>query len=207
MTDNTVIRGAQREEAPLIATMIMEAMNHECCRNFAGKRHTLGDFHRMMEGLVGMERSQYSYRNTLVAEADGSVAGMLVCYDGALLHPLREAFIAAARQHLGRDFSQMDDETQAGELYLDSLCVLGEYRRRGIASALLRSSAALAVKMGLPAVGLLVDKCNPSAERLYRSLGFRCVGETTWGGHGMRHLQMESGESGRFAAGMEPVTL
>ncbi len=165
MTDNTVIRGAQREEAPLIATMIMEAMNHECCRNFAGERHTLGDFHRMMEGLVGMERSQYS------------------------------------------DFSQMDDETQAGELYLDSLCVLGEYRRRGIASALLRSSAALAVKMGLPAVGLLVDKCNPSAERLYRSLGFRCVGETTWGGHGMRHLQMESGESGRFDDGMEPVTL
>ncbi len=186
--EEIIIRGARKDEAPLVATMIMEAMNHECCQNFAGNEHTLDDFHRMMTVLVGMERSQYSYQNTLVAEFGGVVAGCLVCYDGALLRPLREAFIAAAREHLERDFSQMDDETQAGELYLDSLCVLSEYRNRGIATALLRSSIVKAREMDIPAVGLLVDKGNPSAERLYSSLGFRNVGETMWGGHGMKHL-------------------
>lgn len=190
MIEETVIRVARKDEARLVATMIMEAMNHECCQNFAGEGHTLADFHRMMSELVEMERSQYSYRNTMVADVGGKVAGILVCYDGALLRPLREAFIAAAREHLGRDFSRMDDETQAGELYLDSLCVLGEYRNRGIATALLRSSMKRAREIRLPAVGLLVDKGNPSAERLYNSLGFRCVDETMWGGHEMRHLQV-----------------
>lgn len=190
MIEETVIRVARKDEARLVATMIMEAMNHECCQNFAGEGHTLADFHRMMSELVEMERSQYSYRNTMVADVGGKVAGILVCYDGALLRPLREAFIAAAREHLGRDFSRMDDETQVGELYIDSLCVLGEYRNRGIATALLRSSMERAREIRLPAVGLLVDKGNPSAERLYNSLGFRCVDETMWGGHEMRHLQV-----------------
>ncbi|MDD7317972.1 MAG: GNAT family N-acetyltransferase [Prevotella sp.] len=186
--EETIIRGARKDEAPLIATMIMEAMNHDCCQNFAGPEHTLDDFHCMMTMLVGHERSQYSYLNTLVAECGGKVAGCLVCYDGALLRPLREQFIAAAREYLDRDFSHIDDETQAGELYLDSLCVLSAYRNRGIATALLRSSVAKAREMGIPAVGLLVDKGNPGAERLYTSLGFRHAGDTVWGGHGMKHL-------------------
>ena len=42
-----------------IASLIMEAMNAECCQNFAGPKHTLVDFHRMMTRLVEMEDSQY----------------------------------------------------------------------------------------------------------------------------------------------------
>ena len=50
--EEIIIRGARKDEAPLVATMIMEAMNHECCQNFAGNEHTLDDFHRMMTALV-----------------------------------------------------------------------------------------------------------------------------------------------------------
>jgi DNA-3-methyladenine glycosylase I len=38
-------------------------------------------------------------------------------------------------------------------------------------------------------VGLLVDKGNPQAEHLYHDVGFRHVGDSTWGGHEMKHLQ------------------
>ena len=43
--------------------------------------------------------------------------------------------------------------------------------------------------MGLPAVGLLVDKGNPKAEKLYTRIGFKYVGDSSWGGHEMKHLQ------------------
>ncbi len=63
------IENARKEDAPIIAPMIMEAMNLECCQWFAGPNHTLEEFEQLMTRLVAMEESQYSYRNTLVENA------------------------------------------------------------------------------------------------------------------------------------------
>lgn len=94
----------------------------------------------MMTALVEAEASQYSYKNTLVAMDSDRVVGISVSYDGGCLHELRRAFIQAAKDYIGKDHSGMDDETQAGELYLDSLAVLPEYRRQGIAQRLLMAT-------------------------------------------------------------------
>lgn len=73
------IEQATPDKASHIASLIMEAMNAQCCQNFAGPQHTLVDFHRMMTKLVEMEDSQYSYKNTLVAmSTDGILVGILV---------------------------------------------------------------------------------------------------------------------------------
>ena len=184
-----------------ITRLIMTAMTDDCCRNLAGPRHTLDDFRRVMRSLVMMEHSQYSYLNAMVAlddEAEGfdaasrdiiyaPVAGVIVGYDGSELHRLRRQFQEAALQHFQMDYTNMDDETRAGEFYIDSLAVDPAYRRRGIARSLLAAMAERARSMGLPAA-LLVDKGNPSAERLYRSVGFRHVGDAVWGGHEMRRM-------------------
>ena len=45
-----------------------------------------------------------------------------------------------------------------------------------------------AASLNLPAA-LLVDKGNPNAERLYRSVGFEYCNDAMWGGHEMRHLR------------------
>ena len=127
----------------------------------------------MMTSLVEREDSQYSYRNTLVAMADNKVVGIAGSYNGGKLHELRQPFIWAAKEYIGKDHSGMDDETQAGELYLDSLAVLPDYRRQGIAQCLLHATKEKADKMGLPCVGLLVDKGNPAGETLYASVGFQ----------------------------------
>ena len=96
---------------------------------------------------------------------DGNkVVGISVSYDGGRLHELRRAFIKAAMEYIGKDHSGMDDETQAGELYLDSLAVLPEYRCQGIARKLLLATKKRANRLGLPCVGLLVDKGNPVGE-------------------------------------------
>ncbi|MBP7768033.1 MAG: GNAT family N-acetyltransferase [Prevotella sp.] len=182
------IAPAQKGQAAHIATLIMIAMNHDCCQHFAGPRHTLADFHRVMTHLVERDDSQYSYRNTLVAlTPEGTLAGVCVGYDGKYLKPLRRAFVEAAREAFGRDFSQMTDETGPGEYYIDSLAVDERYRHQGIASALLR--VAIAQHGNDQPVGLLVDAGNPTAERLYTRLGFEYVNATTWGGHAMKHLR------------------
>lgn len=75
------IEQATPDKASHIASLIMEAMNAQCCQNFAGPQHTLVDFHRMMTKLVEMEDSQYSYKNTLVAmSTDGILVGILVAH-------------------------------------------------------------------------------------------------------------------------------
>ena len=112
------IQQARREQADVIARLIMMAMTDECCQNFCGEGRGLDDFLRMMTLLVERDDSQYSYRNTLVAVEDDRVVGIAVSYDGAQLHQLRLAFFTMAKEFLNRDHSGMDDETQAGELYL-----------------------------------------------------------------------------------------
>ena len=184
------IREATKNQAAEIASLIMMAMTDDCCQYFCGEGYGLEDFRRMMTALVEAEASQYSYKNTLVAMDSDRVVGISVSYDGGCLHELRRAFIQAAKDYIGKDHSGMDDETQAGELYLDSLAVLPEYRRQGIAQRLLMATKKKADVMGLPCVGLLVDKGNPAGEALYASVDFRYVNDCQWGGHPMKHLTL-----------------
>ena len=181
-------RRAAKEQSADIARLIMMAMTDDCCLYFCGDGYGLEDFYGMMTRLVEREDSQYSFKNTLVAMDGDKVVGISVSYDGGKLHTLRKAFIESAKKYVGKDHTGMDDETQAGELYLDSLAVLPAYRRHGIARQLLLATKERADSMGLPAVGLLVDKGNPIGEALYASLGFRYVNDCSWGGHSMKHL-------------------
>ena len=189
------IQEAKREQSADIARLIMTAMTDDCCLYFCGDGFGLEDFRRMMAMLVRREDSQYSYRNTLVAMDGQKVVGAAVSYNGGRLHELRRAFIEAAKNYVGKDHSGMDDETQAGELYLDSLAVLPEYRCRGIAKDLLLATMKRANQLRLPVVGLLVDKGNPEAENLYTSVGFLYVNDVLWGGHSMKHLVRETSAS------------
>lgn len=187
---------ATPDMASHIASLIMEAMNADCCQNFAGPRHTLVDFHRMMTKLVMMEDSQYSYRNTMVAiTSNGILAGICVAYDGGQLRKLRKRFFEAAMEEFGIDYTGMADEAESGEFYIDSLAVSSNFRGKGIATQLLKATAARGFEMDIPTVGLLVDKGNPKAEALYARLGFEYVNDTTWGGHAMKHLQIKNKEA------------
>lgn len=192
------IKNARKEQSAEIARLIMIAMTDDCCLYFCGVGYGLDDFRRMMISLVEREDSLYSYKNTLVALGDDlsaegrlqgkKVVGIAVSYDGARHHELRQSFIEVAREQIGKDHSDMGGETQAGELYLDSLAVLPEYRRQGIAQRLLKATKEKADQMKLPCVGLLVDEGNPAGQALYASVGFRYVNDNYWGGHPMKHL-------------------
>mgnify|MGYP002514177706 CR=1 FL=1 len=140
--------------------------------------------------LARMEHSQYSYLNALVAEADGAVVGALVGYDGALLKQLRAPIFPLLEQHLGEAIN-IEDETEAGEYYLDSVGVKPEFRGMGIGRRLISALCDEAFRQGHERVGLIVEPNNTKAQALYSSAGFRCVGERPFFSHMMWHMQIE----------------
>ncbi len=184
------VRDGRREDAAAIAALVAEAMSAECCRHYHGARHTLDAFVAMLAELAAREDTQYSFRNTLCAtDAAGRVVGICVCYDGGDLLRLRRPFISEVLARFGRDFSCMPAETEAGEVYVDSLAVVDDMRGRGIARMLMDAAEQRGRARGIPCVGLLVDRANPRAERLYVRWGFSYVGDRDWGGHTLKHLQ------------------
>ena len=183
------IQPAIREEAESSAQLIMTAMTDECCLFFIGENQTLDDFKQAMICLVNDEQSQYSYTNTLVAVHNKDVVGICLSYDGKDLRFLRSKFIEIAKVRFNRDFADMNDETQEGELYVDSLAVKKSFREKGIAQKLLKATIEKARNLHINHVGLLVDCNNPLAEKLYSKVGFQYVNDSSWGGHSMKHLQ------------------
>jgi len=184
------IREAKKEDAPLLASVIIWAVGDEITDSFAGENHTREDVHELFTSLAEREDSQYSYKNSLIAVDDnGEPMGAIIGYDGARLHELRKAFFEAAESRLGYHLEgEIADETSPDEFYLDSLAVLEKYRGHGIASALLNAMSERAASIGKPA-GLLVDKINPRARKLYERVGFTFVDERPFAGVLMDHLQ------------------
>ncbi len=187
------IRQGTVSDAPVIARLIIEAMTEECCAHYYGPEYTLDDFHAFMTSLVEQDLTQYCYKNTIVAYIDDKTAGIAVSYNGADLHVLRKDFVEGLYDTFHRDFrGRINDETQAGELYLDSLAVAPEFRCKGIGTLLLETAIRKAQIMKIPYVGLLVDDNNPAALHLYEQTGFHFVNKTFWGGHYMKHLQLRA---------------
>ena len=185
MTTMTItIRPATASDAPIIASALAMALGEASMRMYCGE-----NYREVLKELARMEHTQYSYCNALVADVNGHPAGAIVGYDGARLHELRKPTLALIQERTGQRFEGVEDETSSGEYYLDSLGVLPEYRNHGIGRRLLTALRDKAFAEGHEKAGLLVDKENPDAERLYLSLGFQRVETRKLFGHQMWHLQ------------------
>lgn len=176
--ENIKIREAVAADAPLVGRVVLMALHYD-------ETHPLAP---IFAELAAREVSQYSYRNALVAEVDGSVVGAIIGYDGARLYELRKPLFELMREKLG-SVPTVEDETSAGEFYIDSIAVLLQCRGRGVGGALVSAARDRAFAAGHERVGLIVDFANPRAEALYNSLGFERVNATKFLGHDMWHLQ------------------
>lgn len=185
------IRQARRSDAPMIARAIRMGVGEEIFTNFGGVRHSAQEVEDVFAALAERDDTQYSYLNTLVAEEDGQVVGVAVAYDGGQLLELRKSFFEAAEERLGCRFDpDTPGETVPEEFYLDTLAVWPSHRGRGIATELIRATAERARAASLP-LGLLVDKTNHRARRLYESLGFHFVAERPFAGEIMDNLRQQ----------------
>ena len=182
------IRAAQKTDAPLLAQIFVYAIGEETAVHYCGENYM-----EVLTAICLSEGTHYSYRHALVAECDGLPSGGIIGYDGAQLYALREGTLSIIRQYKAID-DIPEDETTAGEFYIDSLGVHPEFRGRGVGRQLLAAMCQQAAEQGHQCVGLLVDLENPDAERLYRSLGFEHKSMRTFFGHKMKHLVWRAGK-------------
>lgn len=183
------IRKATKTDAPLIASVVAMAIGEEGTRHYCGENHQ-----SVLEEIARLENSQYSYRNTLVAEVNGMPAGAAVAYDGADLYKLRDVTLKHIFDQTGK-IHTIEDETDASEVYLDSIAVLPEYRGLGIGKHLLLALKDIAFNEYGKPLGLLVDFENPDAERLYKYVGFERMNVKDFLGHKMWHLVLRQQSS------------
>ncbi|WP_343748626.1 GNAT family N-acetyltransferase [Fluviicola sp.] len=183
-----VIRRANREESGVITSHILLAME-DIVYQFIGEKSQEKAF-CFLESLVEETGNQYSYENCWVTESAGRIVAVAIVYDGAKLQELREPVARKVRSMFHRDFNP-EDETQAGEYYIDCVGVSPDQQGKGIGSKLFRFLIdEYAVKRN-ETLGLLVDKDNPDAKKLYLKLGFEIAGEKTLAGKEMEHLQFK----------------
>ncbi len=161
-------RQAAKEDATALAELI----------NFAGEGMPLYLWGPMAEPGesawdVGRRRAQrdessFSYRNGVVAEYDGKIAGNLVGY-------------ALAKEPQPIDYDEMlamfvplqELENLAPDSwYVNVVAVFPEFRGKGIGTELLHKAETLAKEAGKKELSLIVSDANSGAERLYARFGF-----------------------------------
>lgn len=183
------IRKAKPEEASVIAPLILLAME-DITYSFIGARSRKKAL-QFLEELISEANNQYSYENCWVAASGDTIVAAAIVYSGADLTKLREPVARKIKSMFDRPFTS-EDETQAGEYYIDSVGVDPGQQGKGTGSKIFRFLIEEYVDKQGQILGLLVDKDNPNAKKLYLKLGFEVVGEKILAGKQLEHLQYRS---------------
>lgn len=171
MDNQAVIRDATTADAPFIARVVLAGIDMLDIDAPLKEEHK--PIFKHLVDICRMDDTLYSYRNTRIAEADGTPVGALVAYDGARYAMMREKTFGLVQQTSGMDLSKNAMETGEGEFYLDSMAILKTCRGRNIGKLLMLDRMHWASQQGFSSVTLLVDKDKPRLQRYYESLGFR----------------------------------
>jgi ribosomal protein S18 acetylase RimI-like enzyme len=182
-----IIRKATINDAEALAQCILLAMEDIVFRFIDTTDHHVA--RKFMMHFTSTTGNQYSYENCRVAEEDNKVIAAVCVYDGARLHALRAPVLHYIKECFGKDL-QVEDETQPGEYYIDSLGVLPHRQGQGVATKMLQSLIEEYVSGQQQTLGLLVEEDNPGAKRLYCKLGFQVTIKKIFAGKKVEHLQM-----------------
>lgn len=183
-----IIRRAVPEDSHQVASLIALAM-HDIILRFIGE-DSEAKAQQLLYRLVSKKGNQYSFENCWVAEIEKEVVAAACIYDGAKLKVLRKPVAEEIAGMFGRNFNP-EDETQAGEFYIDSVGVMPSHQGMGIGTKIFEFLIEEYVYTRKKVIGLLVDKENPDAKRLYLKLGFKYSGDKNLAGKQMEHFQFE----------------
>jgi len=140
--------------------------------------------------LVVRPRNRFSYQFTDLALVAGDVAGLLTSYPEEEMRRLDLGMGWQLMQVFGiGDFLRFArrsltlanlKEAIAGEYFVNSIAVLPEFRRQGIATRLVTLAETRARQHGLDRCSLSVEVDNDAACSLYERLGYRIVDTMHW---------------------------
>lgn len=179
-------REASKADAASISELMMLAMD-KIVYDFIGKT----DYDEgvlFLKKLIEQENNQYSYQNTIVVEYVNQFAGTTTFYDGSKLDELRKPVLELLKKDYNQEIHPQD-ETQTGEIYIDTIAVSEKFRGKGIGSKILDYLIEEIGQKQNKTLGLLVDFTNPNAKKLYERKGFEVVGEKMLMNENHEHMQ------------------
>ena len=165
MTTAVLVRRAVPDDADAIAVL----------QDIANKGHLSAhdwraddrDWRSVGAELVASNRTEMGIANTIVAERNGAVVGML--------NYAPDANAVAVENEVFRPFIRLRELLHPC-LYLRAMAVLPNERRSGIAGRLLDVAMAAAAAMDDKAVGVIVHESNAGLLRHYTKRGFARIG-------------------------------
>lgn len=181
------IRLATPADAADAAHLIIQAMEDLAC--FFVNSKEPADALPLFETFFKKKRNQYSFEYTLVYEEKNQVAGTLTAYDGGALKALRAPFLRHLEKEYGIEDFQPEEETEAGELYIDTVSVNSRFQGLGIGTKLIKACFEKAEQLNYDRVGLIVDLENPQAQKLYERLDFKKIKTRQFMGGEYTHMQ------------------
>ncbi|MES2653498.1 MAG: GNAT family N-acetyltransferase [Bacteroidota bacterium] len=182
------IRKAKLEDALAIAHLLFLATG-EVIYTFIRERNEQKAVNFLHHFISGID-NQYSYQNCWVIEGEeDEVLAAASVYDGGNLFKLRSAILNYITINYGALPFTLEDETEPGEYYIDSIGVSPNHQGKGLGSLLLKFLIEEYAVNKKETLGLLVDDTNPNAKKLYLSLGFKVVKKVLFTGKPMEHLQ------------------
>lgn len=187
--EKMIIRKAEIKDTKMIAAHMILAMK-DIIYKFIGENSTR-KASQFLESLICKKATQYSYENCWIMESKEGIVAVANVYNGAKLRELRLPVEDMIKSVYDRPFNP-EDETQAGEFYIDCIGVSPDWQGKGLGSKMLKFLIDEYVYKRRKILGLLVDKENPNAKRLYLKLGFEFVGEKILVGKKMEHLQIKN---------------
>ena len=113
------------------------------------------------------------YEQTIAAEEDGRLAGIITVYGGRQAEQLDEPIADYVRRKTGQASFRPELETELHDFYLDTLCVAPEFRGKRIAQKLIAAAEELALASGYTRMSLNCEEHNETARRLYERLGYK----------------------------------
>ncbi|WP_158629956.1 GNAT family N-acetyltransferase [Cohnella sp. AR92] len=182
----TIRQAALGDEQPVIE-LIVRAI-HDIAEQLTGE-DTEEKAAGKLKRFYRMEGNRFSYRNVLVKEADGEVAGMILCYRGQDAAALDKPLLEELKLRTGNPDIALDVEADTDEFYIDSVAVFEEYAGRGYGTELLRAAERWAAQRGCDRIALNVDYDNEKAHALYRRLGYEQDKDITINKHLFRHMR------------------
>lgn len=183
-----MIRKATPQDSLPVARLMLLAMG-DIVHSFLGSDDP-DQALNFVEQLAGQTDNQYSFENTWIKVEGETVIGSLTAYEGSDLQRLRIPVLSLLLDKYGREISP-EEETQTGEVYIDTIAVHSEYQGRGIGTELLGFVIEELVTQSGKTLGLLVDVCNAQAKNLYIKKGFRKVGEKTLMNQAFEYFQLK----------------
>jgi len=180
MDMETIIRDASVEDSDFVAWIVTTAL----------------DLPFITPGLLLNCREKdsiYSWIHTRLAVVDGKLAGGLISYEGKDYMRMREKSwpVCWGDEHQ-QELAAIEQETKAGEYYLDSIAILPEYRGLGIGRLLMLDAMKLAAEKDCHCVTCIAAKRKTGLVEYYKSIGFEPCGEMSFFGHSYWRMSSEA---------------